>query len=218
MTTHDSTYPTYSRSERIADACVHFLGLVASVAGLVLLVIFGAIWATGGQVAALAIYGAALVLSFAASMLYHFTPWEVWRPTLRRFDHAAIYLKIAGTYTPLVVLIGTAFGYVMLGLVWGLAVAGAVAKLFFWRSPGRGSTALYLVLGWLSVTLAWSLFPVLPLGATVLIVCGGLLYSLGVIFFNWEALRFSLAIWHGCVLAASSCFFSAISLGVFSGL
>ncbi len=207
-------YPAYARSERIADAVMHGLGLVLSLAGTVLLIVFAALWSGGAEVASVAIYGGAVVLSFAASAIYHFTPVEAWRPLLRRFDHAAIFLKIAGTYTPLVVLIGSAFGYVVLGIVWAIALFGAVTKIFFWRKPGVGSTALYLILGWLSLLLIWSLFPVLPVSASVLIGVGGFLYSAGVIFFAWEKLRFSLAIWHGFVLGASVCFYFAISFGV----
>lgn len=210
-----SDYPAYARSERIADAVIHAIGVGFALTGTILLVIFGAQWLGTGQVAALSIYGGALILSFAASAIYHFTPWEAARPALRRVDHAAIYVKIAGTYTPLVVLLGTGFGYAVLGIVWGLAMAGAVMKLFFWRKPGKGGPLLYLALGWMSVFLVWSLFPLLPLSASVLIGIGGLLYSAGVIFFNWEGLKFSLAIWHGFVLAASACFFVAIALGVF---
>jgi hemolysin III len=207
-------YPKYARSERIADAMMHGAGVLFAMGGTVVLIVLAALWTNPAEITSVAIYGAALILSFGASALYHFTPVEGWRPTLRRLDHAAIFFKIAGTYTPLVVLIGSAFGYVILAVVWGLAVAGAIGKLFFWSRPGTGSLSLYLFLGWLSVFLIWSLFPVLPIAATVLIAVGGLLYTTGVIFFNWERLRFSLAIWHGFVLAASICFFSAISMGV----
>ena len=183
--------------------------------GAVLLIVFAAIYGTpGGTIAAVAVYAGALIATFTASAVYHMTPWDAARPVLRRIDHAAIYLKIAGTYTPLVLLIGTGFAYVVLGLVWVLAIAGAVAKLFFWSSPGRLGPWLYLVLGWLSVALVWPLVQTLPPVATALVVAGGLLYSAGVIFFSWENLKYSNAIWHGFVLAASACFFAAITLGV----
>ncbi len=207
-------YPTYARNERIADATVHGLAVTLSLAGTVLLIVFAALTAGGAMIAAVAIYGVLLTFSFVASTLYHFTPWETARPILRRIDHAAIYLKIAGTYTPLVVLIGSVFGYVVLGVVWALALAGAAAKLFFWRNPGRFGPALYLVLGWLSLALVWSLFPVLPLAGIILIGVGGLLYTAGVVFFNWDDLKFAMPIWHAFVLTASACFFAAIMLGV----
>ena len=209
-------YPTFARSERIADGVIHAVGVTLAMTGAILLVVFAAFWAGAGQIAAVSVYGTALIATFSASAFYHMTPWEGLRPTLRRIDHAAIYLKIAGTYTPLVILIGSGFGYVVLGLVWVLAVAGAVAKLFFWAAPGRLAPVLYLVLGWLSVALIWSLAQTLPLPATILVIIGGLLYSAGVFFFNWESLKFSNAIWHGFVLAASACFFAAITVGTFA--
>ncbi len=210
------TYPAYARSERIADGVIHGLAVTLAITGTVLLTTYAALEASGGTVAALSIYGGALIFSFLASSAYHFTPWERLRAPLRRLDHAAIYLKIAGTYTPLVVMIGSAFAYAVLAVVWTLAVLGMVAKLFFWKTPGHWGTALYLLLGWASVTLIWSLAPILPITATVLIAVGGLLYSAGTVFFSWESLKFANAIWHGFVLAASGCFFAAISLGVFA--
>ncbi len=217
MTNPPSTYPAYARSERIADGILHALGLTFALTGAVLFVTFGALHLGAGQVAALSIYGAALVGSFAASAIYHFTPWEPARPLFRRIDHAAIYLKIAGTYTPLVVLIGSAFAYTVLAGVWAVALVAAGVKLFYWRTPGRLGPLLYLALGWASVLLIWPLAPLLPATAIGLIVAGGLLYSAGVIFFNWDGLKYALAIWHGFVLAASMCFFAAIGLGVFGG-
>lgn len=214
-------YPTYPRAARIADGMIHLLGVILAVAGAAGLIIAAGFWARqgqigGGTVAAVSVYGAALIATFVASACYHLTPWERLRPTLRRIDHAAIYLKIAGTYTPLVVLIGSGFGYVVLALVWVLALVGAVAKLFYWAAPGRLAPGLYLGLGWLSLALIWSLAHSLPLPATALVVTGGLLYSAGVIFFNWDSFKFSNAIWHGFVLVASICFFTAIALGTFA--
>ncbi len=209
------TYPTYARSERIADGAMHLLGVFGACIGALLLLI----WSTGrvssAQGVALGIYGAALVATFAASASYHMTPWEGLRPALRRMDHAAIYLKIAGTYTPLVVMIGSLGAYVVLALVWALAAFGVVKKVFFWRTPGRYDPLLYLFMGWLSVALIWSLVPLVPLATIVLITTGGLLYSLGVIFYRWDGLRYANAIWHGFVLCASACFYGAITLGVF---
>lgn len=209
-------YPAYALSERIADGVIHALGVMFAITGAVLLIIFAAQngEGDGGHIAAVAIYGGALIATFTASAFYHMTPWTTLRPVLRRIDHAAIYLKIAGTYTPLVVLIGSAFAYAILAVVWAIALGGALAKIFFWRSPGKLGPALYLLLGWLSVALVWSLAMTLPVASTALVVIGGLLYSAGVIFFTWEALRFSNAIWHGFVLAASICFFAAITMGV----
>ncbi|MFO8126854.1 PAQR family membrane homeostasis protein TrhA [Yoonia sp.] len=205
-------YPTYARSERIADGTMHAVGVLGAIMGAVVLIVWSSGQATASQIAAISIYGATLIATFVASAFYHMTPWESVRPILRRFDHAAIYLKIAGTYTPLVVLIGSGFAYAVLAIVWGLAVIGMVLKLFFWRAPGRFGPALYLIMGWLSLALIWSLWPIVPVSAMMLIAIGGLLYTVGVPFYASETMKFSIAIWHGFVVAASACFFAAIAI------
>ncbi len=205
-------YPTYARSERIADGTMHAVGVLGAVAGAVVLIVWSSGQAAAGHIAAISVYGATLIATFVASAFYHMTPWESIRPILRRVDHAAIYLKIAGTYTPLVVMIGTGFAYGVLALVWVLAMIGMVLKLFFWRTPGRFGPALYLIMGWLSLALIWSLWPIVPVPAMVLIAVGGLLYTAGVPFYASETMKFSIAIWHGFVVAASACFFAAIVL------
>lgn len=215
--TQPDPYPIYTVRERVADGVVHAAGIVFAVTATILLLI----WARGepaGIIASLWIYGVALSGSFVASACYHFTPWEHLRPTLRRIDHAAIYIKIAGTYTPLVVLIGSGFAYGVLALVWALALIGALTKLFFWQpkaGSGRWGTALYVGLGWLSVALITSLVPLMPPVALGLIVAGGLIYSLGAVVFSIDGLRFQNAIWHGFVLTASVCFCVAIAMGIF---
>ncbi|GGL70365.1 PAQR family membrane homeostasis protein TrhA [Wenxinia marina] len=208
-------YPAYARSERIADFVVHTLGMALGLIGTTLLIVFAAMHLGAGHVAVIAIYGAALTFSFVASTLYHFTPWEGARPLFRRLDHAGIFLKIAGTYTPFALIVGTVFGYAVLAVVWVLALVGVIRKLFFW-TPGRAvGVALYLALGWLSVALIWPLAQVAPLATVILIAVGGILYTSGVVFFLWEKLKYCQAIWHGFVLTASSCFFTAIALGLF---
>ncbi len=207
-------YPAYDRSERIADGAMHTLGVIGACAGAVLLLIWAALHLDGGYVASLVVYASALIATFCASAFYHMTPWEHLRPMLRRIDHAAIYLKIAGTYTPLVVLIGSGFAYALLALVWALALFGMIRKLFYWTTPGKSGPLLYLAMGWMGVAVIWTALPILPPSATALIAAGGLLYTLGVVFFSWESLRYSLAIWHGFVVAASACLFAAIALGV----
>ena len=207
-------YPTYTRPERIADGTMHALGVIGAIAGTIVLIVWATDVATSGNIAALSVYGATLITTFVASAMYHMTPWEGIRPTLRRFDHAAIYLKIAGTYTPLVAMIGTGFAYAILAIVWGLAVIGMVLKLFFWRTPGRVGPLLYLIMGWLSVFLVWSLWAIVPGTAMMLIAIGGLTYTLGVVFYAAKAMKFSNAIWHGFVVVASACFFAAIAISL----
>lgn len=209
-----NSYPAYARSERIADGTLHAIGVIGAIAGATVLIIWTAGIAPAWQIAAISVYGATLVATFVASAMYHMTPWESLRPRLHRLDHAAIYLKIAGTYTPLVAMIGSWFAYVILGVVWGLALIGVVLNLFVWCKPGKSGPALYLIMGWLSLVLLWSLWPVVPTSTMVLIGIGGLLYTCGVPFFTAQRLKFAMAIWHGFVLAGSGCFFAAIALGI----
>lgn len=209
-----STYPSKGTPERRADAILHFLGLGLSIIGAGMLIAMSIGQVGVALLIGVAIYATALVGSFLASALYHLVPWHDLRPRLRQIDQAAIYLKIAGTYTPFVLLVGSVFAYLVLALVWTLAMLGAFAKLYLNSRHGRLMPALYLALGWFSLALIWSLLPVLPGMAILLIGVGGLLYTIGVCLFYWGNLRFSAAIWHGHVLAASGCFFAAITIGV----
>ncbi|MGJ8617864.1 MAG: PAQR family membrane homeostasis protein TrhA [Sulfitobacter sp.] len=204
-------YPT-SPSETLADGLVHFAGLAFAIPASIILLQQTAI--TDGPMTATAIYAGCMILAFAASAIYHLAPFDQTRALLGRIDHAAIYFKIAGTYAPLVMVIGTGFAYGILGLVWALAVVGAIAKLFFWRIDGRGSLALYLGMGWLSALLIWPMLKTLPGLAVALIGVGGLIYSLGTIIYKRDGMPYQNAIWHVFVLMASICFFIAISLSV----
>ncbi|SFR53245.1 PAQR family membrane homeostasis protein TrhA [Litoreibacter janthinus] len=213
MAANETQYPSYSRAEIVADGLVHALGLAASLIAIGMFLAFRWDHLSSGQLAALSIYWLGLIAMFTVSGAYHMTPWERFRARLRRADHATIFLKIAGTYTPFVVTIGTGFGYIVLAIVWALALFGAITKLFRWSAPGRWNAALYVGLGWISVALMWSVFETSP-AAGGFAAAGGILYTAGILFFKWESLRFSNAIWHGFVVAASGCFFAAVSLAV----
>lgn len=209
-TKHPDYYPTYSKPERLADGIMHVLGVVGSITASVILIVFVQSFGTVDQQFAAWVYGLCMVFAFCASAAYHFTPIEGLRPTLRRLDHAGIFLKIAGTYTPLVVIIGSGFSYFILGMVWAVALFGVIWKVIYWSAPDWRSTLLYVGLGWASLALAWPLIQNIPVQASILTFFGGLIYTLGVIFYRWNSLRFSVAIWHGFVLVASACFFAAI--------
>jgi len=204
-------YP-YSASETIADGTVHIIGLGFAIPASILLMMH----AVGQDLSltALVIYAACFLFSLTVSATYHLMPFERSRPFLSRLDHAAIYFKIAGTYTPLVVTIGTGFAYGILGIVWVLAVMGAIAKMWFWSTDSRASLALYLAMGWLSVLLIWPMWHQLPSAALILIGVGGLTYSAGTIVYAHRGMRYQNAIWHVFVLAASICFFAAIALSL----
>lgn len=204
-------YP-HSRSETIADGVVHLTGLALAIPASVILLHYAARGDLGAG--ATALYAGSMLLAFAASALYHMTPLDHLRPLLNRIDHAAIYFKIAGTYTPFVVLIGSGFAYGVLGVVWLLALFGAVAKLSFWGTQARGSLALYLAMGWLSALLIWPMWQVLPHSSVWLIVIGGLIYSAGTRVYAHPGMRYQNAIWHVFVLVASTCLFLAVALSV----
>ncbi|WP_299546898.1 hemolysin III family protein [uncultured Tateyamaria sp.] len=206
-------YP-HSVRETLADASVHVLGLTAGITASAMLLVHVMQTQGAAQIAATSIYTGLAVFALVASASYHLLRWERSRPVFHRIDHAAICLKIAGTYTPLVVLIGSAFAYVVLAAVWLVALLGALAKLSFWATDARGSLALYLAMGWASVLLIWPMWQNLPGASTALIVAGGGLYSLGTVFYAQKSLRFQNAIWHSFVLAASACFFGAVALGL----
>lgn len=203
-------YPTATIPERIADGCMHVLGIA--------LAIFGTIYLLGIPTSAtlqlgMLVYGFALIAAFGASAIYNMMPYDGPRPMLRRIDHAMIYVLIAGTYTPLVVMIGTTLAYVILAIVWSLALLGITLKLFFWQSPGKFGPALYLIMGWLSTILIYKLVGNAPTAMIQLIAAGGLTYTLGVPIYATKRLPFSTAIWHGFVVAATACFVAAIAIG-----
>jgi hemolysin III len=202
---------TFSRAEVMADGAVHLAGIAASFIAVPVLLALTLPRLDFASGVSLAIYGGAIILLFCASAAYHLVPHLHWKPALRSFDQAAIFLKIAGTYTPLVVLIGSVFAYGVLAAVWVAAIAGALGKLLFRRQFDKVSVAIYLPLGWASLLLAWPIFQTLPLVASILIVAGGVLYTVGVLFHVREKLRFQNAIWHGFVLCASACHFAAVA-------
>ena len=213
-----ATLREYSKAERVADGVIHGLGIGSSLVAVSILLTLAVPRLDGRAGLALSVYGIAIIVLFCVSAAYHMIPALNWKPALKRCDQAAIFFKIAGTYTPLVVLIGGVFAYAVLFVVWVAALGGAFAKLALGARFERISVALYLPLGWGALLLIWPIFTTLPLAASVLVIVGGLLYSVGVIFHAWEKLRFQNAIWHGFVLAASACHFAAVANASFAAI
>jgi hemolysin III len=202
----------YSRSEKLADGVIHLLGIGASVLAMATLAILVVAYCLPAPSAvSLGIYGAGLAAVFWCSAAYHLTREGKTKALLRRFDHAAIYVKIAATYTPFaLVKLGAATGLCLLSVVWSITVLGAAVKLLL---PGRlvvMGYVLYLSQGWAIVTVWEPFSAAVPARVMALLAIGGILYTGGVIFHLWERLRFHNAIWHGMVLAASACHFAAI--------
>ncbi len=201
----------YSIGEEIAHAVTHGVGIPLSIAGLVLLVTFSALYGDAWHVVSSAIYGSTLVLLYTASTLYHGIPHERAKPILQKLDHAAIFLLIAGTYTPFtLVTLNGAWGWTLFGMVWGLAIIGTWIELWGSKGMQRWSLALYLLMGWLVVIAFKPLVGNLASGGLALLVSGGLAYTLGAAFYAWERLQWNHAIWHLFVLAGSVLHFMAV--------
>ena len=146
---------------------------------------------------------------------YHMLPAPTWKPALRRLDHAAIFLKIAGTYTPFaLVKLDGATGLVLFAGVWLVALLGAGAKLLLSAQWDKLAIGVYIALGWSGVAILQPLVSVVSPGALVFLAAGGIVYSLGVVFFVWERLPYQTAIWHAFVLAGTACHFAAVALAV----
>ncbi len=204
-------FPQYTIRERIADGCIHAIGVTASLVALTALLVIGVESQTLLWGVSLAIYGLALVATFSFSAGYHLVVRPKLKEVLRRLDHAAIFLMIAGTYTPFILIkMQTPWGLGLLAVVWTMAAIGIAIKLFAPRFLDGLSTALYLVQGW-AVLAAWQpLMSALPGVALTLLMIGGVLYTIGVVFHLWERLPYQNAIWHGFVLSAASCHFAAV--------
>lgn len=204
-------YPDYSRNERIADGIIHALGVTGSLVATIIVLSVAAPSLPAPSIISLVIYGLAMVAMFAFSAAYHLIPVPHWKPGLRRFDQAAIFVKIAGTYTPFaVVSLGGFLGYGLLGAVWSAALLGVFAKLFLQNGLRGFSTVLYLALGWSVLAVLQPLNDAVPLSAIVLLGVGGFLYTIGVVFHLWRSLPFQNAIWHLFVLIAAGCHFAAV--------
>ncbi len=191
-----------TRQEELVNTLTHAFGVLLSIGGTAVLLVFAVLHGTVWHVVACSIYGATLVAMFAASSVYHHVASPRIKHLLNIMDHSAIYLLIAGTYTPftLTILRRGGLGWPLFGLVWGCALAGIAVKTMFvgrWRLV---STALYVVLGWLCVIAYKPLLAGLGTGGTVLLLSGGAAYTLGVIFYLWRTLPYSHAVWHVFVL------------------
>ncbi|MEI7551354.1 MAG: hemolysin III family protein [Verrucomicrobiota bacterium] len=205
----------YTTREEIANAVTHGLGLALSVAGLVLMVVRAARHSDAWAVTSSAIFGATLVLLYTTSTLYHSFSGEELKRLLRKFDHAAIFLLIAGTYTPfLLVSLRGPWGWSLFGVVWGLAAVGVALKFWFTGRFRVLSTLIYIGMGWLVLAAFRPLLAALPRGGLVLLLAGGLCYTGGAAFYLWKRLPYHHAVWHLWVLAGSGCHWASVFLYV----
>lgn len=201
----------YSRKEELWNVLTHGFGLVLSIAALVLLVVFSSIYGSAWHIVSFSIYGATLVTLYTASTLFHASKKEKTRLRLNVFDHSSIFLLIAGTYTPfLLVTIRGPWGWSLFGVIWGLAIAGAILKIFFTGRYDKISTAIYVMMGWLIIIAVKPLLENFTGPGLFWLVAGGISYSIGAIFYLVHKIPYNHAIFHVFVLLGSLAHFIAI--------
>ena len=198
----------YTAGEELFNWLTHGIGAVLSLAGLVVLVVLASRQGSVRGIVSYSIYGLSLVVLYASSTLYHSAGSEKARNILRIVDHATIYLLIAGSYTPITLIaLQGAWGWSLLGVVWGLAILGIVLKLTSLEKTKTLSMTLYFLMGWLVVIAAKPMLAMVAPQLLVLMLAGGLFYTLGIIFYAAKKIPFNHGIWHLFVLAGSACHF-----------
>lgn len=206
----------YTRAERISDAAVHVAGVVSALVAVPVLITLAAVWiGDAPTVIAALIYGLSLLAMLSCSALYNMFPLQEWKRALRQLDQSAIYLKIAGTYTPFAVFTGAHAGWFLAG-VWGAALAGVSLLHFGPRNLRLATVMLYLGIAWAGVIFGQQMFAELSPATFNLILAGGLIYTSGVAFFLWERLPFHYTIWHVFVLTASWMLYAAVVVELWS--
>ena len=197
--------------EEVANALTHGLAAAAALAGSSVLITLAALFGDGWQLAGAIVYGVTLLLLYLASTLYHAIPHTTAKARLKVFDPCAIFLLIAGTYTPcaLVGLRGP-WGWSLLGIVWGLAIIGCVFKLFFTGRFKGLSTMVYIGMGWIALVAIEPSLRLLSTWTLSWVLAGGIAYTLGTLFYMSRRLTYAHAIWHGFVILGSVCHFVAV--------
>lgn len=198
--------------EEIANALTHGLGVVLGIGGGAVLVTLAALFAGVRETISIAVFSVCLILLYTASTLYHAARHPTIKSRLKVLDHCAIFLMIAGTYTPFTIAaMRGGWGWALFGIIWGLAIFGVVFKLFFTGRFRLVSTATYIGMGWLVVVAFVPLTQALTPTALAWLVIGGVLYTTGTLFYHLERIPYSHAIWHLFVLGGSICHFAAVT-------
>ena len=210
--TAESAGARYTFGEELANALTHGLGVLLSVAGCVVLLAAADLAGGVREVASCALYGVTLVLLYTTSTLYHSVRHARHKRLLRTLDHLAIFLLIAGTYTPYVLIaLPGAWSWSLFAVIWSLAALGAVFELTALRRHRGAMVALYIAMGWVGLIAIKPLLAALPLPGLLLLFGGGVSYTFGVLFYQWRSLRYHHAIWHLFVLGGSALqFFSVL--------
>jgi len=194
----------YSIVEEIINASTHGFGILLSIVGLVVLVAFASIDGSPILITSCAVFGGTLIFAYSSSTLYHAVTNEKAKQIFRQFDHASIYLLIAGTYTPIaLILLNGTWGWTIFAIIWTTAIAGVILKFIYPHRFKKLSVALYLIMGWFVLVAINQLMQNMESGGLWLMLIGGLFYSVGVIFYVWKSLPYNHAIWHLFVLKGS---------------
>ncbi len=203
----------YSKREEQINIISHGIGFIASIVGAILLLIKSFHIDDPKHLISYLIYSFGLITLFGASTLYHSTQNLRWRRRFNIFDHAAIFLMIAGSYTPFTLIsLNGALGWSIFGIIWSVAFIGVILKLFFTGRYKKISTLMYILMGWMILFVISPLTAALPTPALVLLFTGGILYSIGAVFFSIEKIKFNHAIFHFFVLGGSLTHFLSIYL------
>jgi hemolysin III len=201
----------YNRGEEIANSITHGIGIVLAIGGLGVLIAFASLYGTAWHIVSCSIFGAALILLYTASTLYHAIQHPTAKPILRILDHSAILVLIAGTYTPITLVnLRGPWGWSLFGVVWGLALIGIVIEATPLRRYRAALIVLYLIMGWAVIAAIRPMLASIGGGGMKLLLAGGLAYTGGIIFYVWHRLPYNHAIWHLFVLAGSILHFFAI--------
>ncbi|KPQ26006.1 MAG: hemolysin III [Halomonas sp. HL-48] len=207
----------FSRIEEYLHSITHGVGALLSVVGMVVLLVVASLAAhvDPWKIVSLSLYGTTLVLLYTASTLYHSIPHRPWKQRFQLLDHCAIYLLIAGTYTPfLLVNMRGATGWALFAVVWSLALGGIACKLLWPQRLAVLRVVVYLLMGWMIVLASEEMAASLSTTGIVLLAVGGVVYTLGVIFYAVSAIPFNHAIWHLFVIGGSACHYAAIYYAV----
>lgn len=201
----------YTKKEEVVNAITHGVGVLLSIAALVFLIIFSVQKGSPWHVVISVIYGVSMILLYVSSTLVHSFPDGKTKDIFEIFDHSAIYIFIAGTYTPIMLLvIQGSLGWTLLAIIWGVAIIGVVFKAFYVKKFLFLSTILYIAMGWMIVIVWGPLSATMPTAGIHLLIAGGLLYTFGAIFYVWRAFPFHHAVWHVFVLGGSVTHFFAV--------
>lgn len=204
--------PFYSFGEEFANCVTHGVGVALAAFGLALLLFLAFQFGDRRQAAGFAVYGSSLLILYAASTLYHTVQHTPAKRVLRVMDHASIYLLIAGTYTPfLLTADGDALAWPLLAVVWLMAAAGVVWKIFFLDRFEVMATLMYVFMGWMGVIGFRQMLVNVPRFGVAMLFAGGIVYTAGVLFYAWNDLPYNHAIWHVFVLAGSVCHYIAVT-------